>query len=273
MLDCYSIRSNLYSRQQVARLTGLDDSTLNYWMREGVLRAAEGGTGKGQHRRFPYHQINLALLLDQLRGFGVSLPALKRLATRFHDAMLCYDRLGVSRENYDDVDSILYLRRQMEKNGFIEHSVTEDDLARYIEIFPWFTDRKLYRTHRHLAFKFEVSFEEAIDLYRRGHLVYDRPVDRTERFSDRIVELARTLDLAALDEARPYWSAITAIETKALEEVDLSYYTAEIVYRDEAGEWRITSGDPSAPMLSYVGVYLEVLVNQAWSKLQAGEVH
>lgn len=271
MIDRDSITCALYSRQQVARLTGIDDSTLNYWMREGVLQAAEGGTGKGQHRRFPYHQINLALLLDQLRGFGVALPALKRLAARFHSAIAHYEQAGITRDNEELLSSIIYIRQQIEKQGFFEESVPEDKVPKYIELFPWFSGKILYRKYKHLAFNFEATFDEAVEILRRAHLAYDRPIDRSERFSDEIVNLAKSLDLPARAAAYPYWSAITYIEQRSPEEVSEGYYTPLVVYRNEGGEWEVTSGDPSASMLSYVGVYLERLSNEAWAKLAKGD--
>jgi len=267
MIDRTSIASALYSRQQVARLTGIDDSTLNYWMREGVLQAAEGGTGKGQHRRFPYHQINLALLLDQLRGFGVSLPAIKRLADRFHSAIAFYAEAGVSRANDEAVTEIISLRHQLEKDGVIVRQLKEDMVSKFVEVFPWLAGRKLYREHSHLWYKFDVTFEEALDLLRKGHIVYDRAADFDGAITDEVVDLAMKIDLAARAEAYSYWSAITYIEPRAPEEAVDGYYTPLIVYRNSDGEWEITSGDPSSSMLSYVGVYLERLGGEAWSKL------
>lgn len=85
MHDVYP--TTLFSRQQIAEITGLDDSTLNYWMREGVLRAAEGGIGRGSHRKFTYHEATLAGILNELRHFGVGVKAMARLAERFHEAI------------------------------------------------------------------------------------------------------------------------------------------------------------------------------------------
>ena len=78
-MDTESIKSSLFTRQQVAQLTGVDDSSLNYWMREGLLRPAEGGSGKGSHRRFDFVQVNIAAIYGQLRRFGVNIAALRSL--------------------------------------------------------------------------------------------------------------------------------------------------------------------------------------------------
>lgn len=91
-MDTESIKSSLFTRQQVAQLTGVDDSSLNYWMREGLLRPAEGGSGKGSHRRFDFVQVNIAAVYGQLRRFGVNIAALRSLG----DLMQSSASLGAS---------------------------------------------------------------------------------------------------------------------------------------------------------------------------------
>lgn len=264
MPDRDTIASALYTRQQVARLTGLDDSTLNYWMREGVLRPSEGGFGKGQHRRFPYHQINLALMLNELRGFGVSLPEIKKLAIRFHDAIDTFDRLGITREHDEPLSRILYLRKIIEQNGFFEESVREEDLPRYLEVFPWLDGRDFYRTHKYLAFKFKSTFEESIEIMRKGHLVYNRELEEDEQIPDSIVELAKTIDLSEYDAARRYWAPISYITVTSPSNYDSNSY--DYLYRNENQEWEISAGDPPRSVTSHVGINLDLLTFNAWSK-------
>jgi DNA-binding transcriptional MerR regulator len=86
-MDTNAIQSNLFTRQQIAQVTGLDDSALNYWMREGLLRPAEGGTGKGSHRRFRFEQVNIAAVYGELRRFGVNISALRSLAELLQSAV------------------------------------------------------------------------------------------------------------------------------------------------------------------------------------------
>lgn len=58
----------LYTRQDIRELTGIPEDVLNYFVREGLLEAAEGGGGKGQHRRFRQMEVNLAALLYQIKA-------------------------------------------------------------------------------------------------------------------------------------------------------------------------------------------------------------
>jgi DNA-binding transcriptional MerR regulator len=76
----------LYTKQQIGELTHIPADVLNYWMREGVLRPASGGEGKGSHRRFPYWEVNLAAILREVQQFGAGLASLKALAGLFHRA-------------------------------------------------------------------------------------------------------------------------------------------------------------------------------------------
>lgn len=85
-MDTQTIRSSLFTRQQIGQLAGVDDSSLNYWMREGLLRAVEGGSGKGNHRRFEYVQVNIAVVFGQLRRFGINIAALRSLAELMQSA-------------------------------------------------------------------------------------------------------------------------------------------------------------------------------------------
>ena len=61
-----------FSRKQLFELTGIEDATLDYWARTHVLRAADGGGGKGQHRRFEQSEVMLAAILAELMKFGVA---------------------------------------------------------------------------------------------------------------------------------------------------------------------------------------------------------
>jgi DNA-binding transcriptional MerR regulator len=84
----------LFSRQQLGSLAGLDDTTLNYWSREGLLIPSAGGLGRGSHRKFDFVQVNIAAVLGQLRRFGLSIALMRSLAELLQSAA----RLGASRE-------------------------------------------------------------------------------------------------------------------------------------------------------------------------------
>lgn len=82
--------ASLYTRQQLGQLAGLDDTTLNYWSREGLLIPAEGGTGRGSHRRFDFVQVNKAAILGAMRRFGLNLTTLKSFADLMEEGVrLC----------------------------------------------------------------------------------------------------------------------------------------------------------------------------------------
>jgi DNA-binding transcriptional MerR regulator len=268
MIDADQIRRELYTRQQIAKLTGLDDSTLNYWMREGVLRPADGKAGKGQHRRFPYHQVNLALLLSELRKFGVSLPEMKRLALRFHEGIAAFDRLGITRDNEPLVDSVLAMRRDLDEYGHIRQSMHEDRVALWLEVFPWLEGRPVSRSSKFSKqLAFEVTLQEALEISSKAHIIHDREPD--DRIPDEVVNLGMALDREAYQLASRYWRPITYVETQMPSETTDAYYyyTPHYLYRNEEEEWEITFGDPLPSLTSYVAIKLDLISVRAWSKL------
>lgn len=96
----------LFTRQQIKDLTGLDDTTLNYWSREKILRAVEGREGKGNHRRFDFVQVSIAALLKHLRRFGLNAAALRSFTDLIQEgADLCRDS-GLHPGNYWDAASV-----------------------------------------------------------------------------------------------------------------------------------------------------------------------
>lgn len=79
-------QSQLYTRAQIAALTSIDASSLNYWSREGLLVPSEGGGGQGSHRRFDFVQVNIAAIFGELKRFGVNIGALRPLADLLQSA-------------------------------------------------------------------------------------------------------------------------------------------------------------------------------------------
>lgn len=94
--------SDLFTRRQLGSLAGLDDTTLNYWSREGLLIPTDGGKGRGSHRKFDFVQVNIAAILGQMRFFGLNIGVLRSFAEVLQEAA----ELGAARElhpgNYRD---------------------------------------------------------------------------------------------------------------------------------------------------------------------------
>jgi len=84
----------LFTRQQVGELAELDDTTLNYWSREGLIVPTEGGKGRGSHRRFDFVQVNIAAILGQLRRFRLNIAMMRSFAELLQSAA----QIGAARE-------------------------------------------------------------------------------------------------------------------------------------------------------------------------------
>ena len=71
-----------YTRQQIADKVGIANDLLAYWIKEGLLLAAEGeGLGKGKHRLFSFEAIHIAAVLKELVGNGMQTAGLKQIAS------------------------------------------------------------------------------------------------------------------------------------------------------------------------------------------------
>ncbi len=113
-------RSNSYSRGRIAELTGIDDSTLNYWMREGILRAAEGGAGRGQPRIFRFHSVNIAAFFDRLDKIGVAGSALRDLSDLLHASIDFITAFDLSDGELDEAHDTVVQRESYLNRGYCE---------------------------------------------------------------------------------------------------------------------------------------------------------
>lgn len=77
-------RSILFTRQQLGEMTGLSDDVLSYWIKGGLLVAAEGGSGRGSHRKFDYIQVHLAAVLREMHRYGANIGTLRSIAQIIH---------------------------------------------------------------------------------------------------------------------------------------------------------------------------------------------
>jgi DNA-binding transcriptional MerR regulator len=72
--------ATLFTRQEIAERTGLSDDVLSFWAKRNLLVPAEGGEGKGSHRRYTFPQINIALVYAVFRDhFGANINTLTSL--------------------------------------------------------------------------------------------------------------------------------------------------------------------------------------------------
>ena len=71
-----------YLISQVARLTGVDRRTLDFWDQSGFISPSlQEGSGRGSQRRWSFDDLVALKVAGQLRTLGVSLQALRKVAT------------------------------------------------------------------------------------------------------------------------------------------------------------------------------------------------
>lgn len=259
-------RQQLYTRQQIGSLVGLDDTTLNYWMREGILRPSTGGGGKGQHRRFSFEQVNLAAIFGQLQTFGVSMPALRRLADRFLHALEYMRSIGINRANESTFWSLRNARETAARTGFIVRWIEPDLLDEWQHHFPWVLDLERHAPSNRTrpGFDVHVTFEQEVELMRLGHLIYGRSAEAEEQITDELVSLAASIDLAEHREQDRYWTIATTYTRRSPSE---EFTTSPHAFcRDASGAWFLAQDLTRLPAdtTSFIGIDVELLSFKMW---------
>lgn len=241
----------LFTRQQLGEIAQLDDTTLNYWSREGILRPAEGGGGRGQHRRFAFYEVNLAAILGELRNFGVNVPSLKQLADKFHAALDYFDQheMGRGTPEYDGVFNCYLIRKQIRQYGSYTYSAgrgaVPDELS----------DLEVHEEHG--IKRVEMDYDRAIQFWRH--------TSREDQYTEKASQIAQSLDIDEYNHHWSYYSLVTSINArKPDEEVSTD---ADYFYRDQAGEWQLTPDVSKAAResISFIGVDTGRLTYRMWS--------
>src|SRR5436190_14446409 len=111
-----TIPQTYFGRQELGIRANLDDDTLRYWVRAGILRAEHGGGGKGRHHRFTRLELGLAVFLARLRAFGFTSSALAGLSERFHASVDWMRAQRLDPEQVTQVHELVSARSQFE-NG------------------------------------------------------------------------------------------------------------------------------------------------------------
>ncbi|MBB3956298.1 MerR family transcriptional regulator [Novosphingobium sediminicola] len=252
MHDAYP--TNLFSRQQIAEITGLDDSTLNYWMREGVLRAAEGGTGRGSHRKFTYCEATLAGILNELHHFGIGVKAMAQLASRFHDAVDWMAERAIDIHNLGRIVEASQIRREI-----IEKGCSTVTYGRS-EIIPEHANLLVHRDN--YGAWVELDWDQAIAYQFRNR----KKSQLSQKEKDLVFSWDSVEAIRKFNRHLDYFEAIAEIELRPPGYLDVQGST--LIGRNEDGEWEIFSREiGDATPISYIGIDIRTLTYRMWSPL------
>lgn len=242
----------LFTRQQIGELIGLDDTTLNYWMREEVIRSVEGGGGRGQPRRFTYSEVNLAAIINEVRRYGAGLPALKSLAEGFHSAEDRCRAIGMEPRELRLVWILRDVLRQFQKHGFypapavdVPHLVpdhrgpiTQEDkvsLREWAQVKDWLRSAPFYQEQLQAVFEdqhfgwAETLPDDQIDDWLTLMLIHRPPSKRDHDSSS----------------------------------LDLVYFT-----REENGDWRLSGPKAvsnGSGQFSHIAIEVYRLIYEVWN--------
>jgi DNA-binding transcriptional MerR regulator len=240
-----------FTRQQIAELTGVDDSTLNYWMREGLLRPEEGGGGRGQHRRFTYLEVNLAAVLGELRKFGTNIDSLRDMARYLHDSVDWATSLGMSLDDIRHVKLIQDVRSFFDRNGYFKADAA-DLPDREADELSAFTGKPMV----HLK-----TWRDVVEYLNCSSGFYRLELGCF--FQERHYELAESLPNDEVSKHNDTRALFDHTPTK------LPKYRDFWVFRRLAEGWEITTeyakADIPAEVVSYISIDLITLYYRVWN--------
>lgn len=236
-----------FSRQQIANLTGISPSTLNFWMREGVLRAESGGGGKGMHRRFRFTEVNIAAVLNVLRNFGMNLESLSQVSSLFHDAIDYIERLPSLTDGEEEaLFSLAIDRKVFLREGYYPYIVQSADEFKSHPRFSWMDSKYVHCVH--------LSWEERIAWHAEGF--------NGDSFSSRINAIVKSIDPEYYLERRSQYGLITKIPEK-------EYDDADYFVRNPEGQWLILPDQSEASRISeaFIGLNFSKIIRSVWGKI------
>jgi hypothetical protein len=129
--DTWLDPATLYARQEIADRTGVSDDVLSFWTKRGLLMAAQGGEGKGSHRRFAFPQVNIAAIYAVFRDhFGANVATLSSLAALFQRSVTAFERAPIYVGDWDGAASLAQALSDFRSGKTVmvdEHDIDDPD--------------------------------------------------------------------------------------------------------------------------------------------------
>jgi len=79
-----------YLRSQLARLAGVPDDALSFWLKQGLIVDEDQAGGRGNRRRFTADEVKLAAFLREGRRAGLNVAALRSLVAIYRRAAAAF---------------------------------------------------------------------------------------------------------------------------------------------------------------------------------------
>ena len=79
----------LYGRADLVAIAGVPDDAVAFWLRNDLLISYVSGDRK--HRRFAERELKFAMVLGELRNYGMNVRAMAQIVERLRDALGYYD--------------------------------------------------------------------------------------------------------------------------------------------------------------------------------------
>jgi len=92
-------QQKLLSRAEIGAAACVPDDVVVFWIRQDLLKSEENGERK--HKRFSRREVRFAVLLRELRKYGMNVGALREIISQLRSALEIYDGLPSHRRFYD----------------------------------------------------------------------------------------------------------------------------------------------------------------------------
>jgi hypothetical protein len=229
----------LYTRSQVQGKTGQDSQSIDYWSRLDILRPANGGGGKGQHRKYDATQVTLVKILGEFQHLGINAKALKGIARQFLDAVDWFSRRGLAGGEVAAV-SLIQSFHDIEEHGF----VAVPDIPMIEELGD--------------DIPFAGTANDLRLLNAKQIVGYYRGIADIGPFTDELVQACKR---ASYDELLTHMNDYFAISPTR----GASHYVKTIcVFRDGSGMWCVTYNEKPEAVVSYVTIDVARLKRDLW---------
>lgn len=156
--------TKLYRRAELVELSGAPDDVVGFWLRNDLLQSYVSGDRK--HRRFQENELKFAMLLGEMRAYGMNVRAMSMIVGRLRDALAYAERIGPPARYYPDVLNAVASADSDIEAGLRELAgASNDDVAEAVRVASKIDPRRVDDLWLALCFE---SGDDSITIERTG---------------------------------------------------------------------------------------------------------
>ena len=222
------------------------------------MRPTSGGEGRGNRRRFSFHEVNLAAIFNRLAAAGFGIAALRDIASIFHAAIDYHSPFQLARPDRDDLFTIMLEKKRFLKLGYyawkVESPQEWPDKPRfppYYMLSNPFVD-KVDRN------EIRLTWSEGIEA---GHEIRRSGRWKSEPWKEHLIALADSIDPEPWLHHYHSLALISSVPERLYSSSSLTYF-----YRDHSGRWTTSSNTDavSSGVDTFIALDTELIFWRVW---------